>query len=84
MTVCPREPSTWRVFWLGRWRRTLSAFFSQVDIGEYFSRGLAGATFRISGTRLQLSVRGHFGPSTIGKFRNIDENFIGLGLRIIP
>ena len=45
---------------------------------------LAGATFRISSTRLQLSVRGHFGPSTIGKFRNIDENFIGLGLRIIP
>jgi hypothetical protein len=45
---------------------------------------LAGATFRISSTRLQLSLRGHFGPSTIGKFRNFDEDFIGLNLRIIP
>ena len=45
---------------------------------------LAGATFRISGVRLQLGMRGHFGPSTIGKFRNFDENFIGLGLRFIP
>ena len=45
---------------------------------------LAGASFRISDLRLQLALRGHFGPSTIGKFRNFDENFIGLGLRIIP
>ena len=45
---------------------------------------LAGATFRISGVRLQLALRGHFGPSTIGKFRNFDENFIGLGLRFLP
>ena len=45
---------------------------------------LAGATFRISSTRLQLAVRGHFGPSTIGKFRNFDEDFIGLNLRIFP
>ena len=45
---------------------------------------LAGATFRISSTRLQLALRGHFGPSTIGKFRNFDEDFIGLNLRIVP
>jgi hypothetical protein len=45
---------------------------------------LAGATFRISGVRLQLALRGHFGPSPIGKFRNHDENFIGLGLRFLP
>ncbi len=45
---------------------------------------LAGATFRISNTRLQLALRGHFGPSTIGKFRDFDEDFIGLNLRIIP
>ncbi len=45
---------------------------------------LAGATFRISDVRLQLALRGHFGPSAIGKFRNFDESFLGLGLRIIP
>jgi hypothetical protein len=45
---------------------------------------LAGATFRISSTRLQLALRGHFGPSTIGKFRHFDEDFIGLNLRIVP
>lgn len=45
---------------------------------------LAGATFRVSRVRLQLGLRGHFGPSAVGKFRNFDEDFIGLGLRIIP
>lgn len=44
-------------------------------------RGVAGARFRIERVVLRLEFEGRFGPSEMGRFRDIDESYIGLYLR---
>ena len=44
----------------------------------------AGMGVRVSGVVLRLEVRGHWGPSPMGRFRTVDESFLGLGLRVVP
>ena len=45
-------------------------------------RGVAGARFRIDQVVLRLQLEGRFGPSEMGRFRDIDETYLGLFLRV--
>lgn len=51
---------------------------------EAAGTGVGGVGFRVEGFVIRLEGRGHFGPSPMGRFRTVDENFWGLGLRIEP
>jgi hypothetical protein len=42
---------------------------------------VGGAGWRVAGRILRLELRGHFGPSPMGQFRNIDEDYVGLAIR---
>jgi len=46
--------------------------------------GAAGLGMRVQGVTVRLEARGHYGPSTMGQFRNVSETFWGLGLRVEP
>lgn len=46
--------------------------------------GVAGVGLRVEGVTLRLEARGHYGPSTMGYFRNTSETFAGIGLRVVP
>lgn len=46
--------------------------------------GVAGLGMRVQGVTVRLEARGHYGPSTMGQFRNVSETFWGLGLRVEP
>lgn len=46
-------------------------------------RGVAGARFRIERVVLRLELEGHFGPSELGRFRDVDESYVGLYLRVL-
>lgn len=43
-----------------------------------------GLALRVVGTTLRAEVRGHTGPSPMGSFRERDETYLGLGLRVEP
>ncbi len=46
------------------------------------SHVVAGAAFRISTVRLLLNMEFHDGPSPMGQFRTVDENWIGASLTV--
>jgi hypothetical protein len=46
-------------------------------------RGVAGALFQIEQVLLRLELEGHVGPSEMGRFRDINESYIGLYLRVL-
>ena len=48
------------------------------------STAVAGVGLRVSGTVLRLEARGHSGPSPMGRFRDRDESYVGVGLRVVP
>lgn len=50
--------------------------------GGPFGQAVAGVGIPMGAIRLMLEGRGQFGASTMGQFRQIEENFWGLGLRL--
>jgi hypothetical protein len=55
------------------------------DLTEHFSLDVVlGLGFRTGAGALQLGVTGHAGPSGMGQFRTLDEEYIGLFLRVVP
>jgi hypothetical protein len=50
--------------------------------GGPFGQAVAGVGIPLGAIRLMLEGRGQFGPSAMGQFRQIEENFWGLGLRL--
>jgi hypothetical protein len=46
--------------------------------------GVAGVGLRVEGVTIRLEARGHYGPSSMGYFRNSRETYAGLGLRVVP
>lgn len=52
--------------------------------GSVAATGVAGLAFHPAGLRVRLEARGHAGPSTMGWFRNDNEQYLGLGLRVEP
>lgn len=41
-----------------------------------------GFGFRVSGREFRAEARAHFGPTSLAQFRELDESFFGLGLRV--
>lgn len=70
------RPSTW-VFGAGDFR--YSSFSERVS--GTFS---AGVGVRLNDRDVLFEARAHFGPTALGQFREQDETFFGLGLRINP
>jgi hypothetical protein len=50
--------------------------------GGPFAQVVGGVGIPVGAIRLMLEGRAQFGPSTMGQFRQIEENFWGLGLRL--
>ena len=42
---------------------------------------IGGVGWRVAERILRLELRGHFGPSPMGQFRTVDEEYIGVALR---
>ncbi|MEE9208422.1 MAG: DUF1207 domain-containing protein [Gemmatimonadota bacterium] len=42
--------------------------------------GVLGSAFRVTRMLFRLELQGHFGPSPMGQFRTIDEDYLGLNL----
>lgn len=63
-----------------------AAFDLQVDqlTDRVSGTAVAGAAFRVGSAGFRLESRAHFGPSTMGRLREWDETFWGVGLRIAP
>jgi uncharacterized protein DUF1207 len=49
------------------------------DVGVTVTGGIG---FRVSGRLMRAEARGHFGPTSMGQFREVSETFFGLGIRI--
>lgn len=45
---------------------------------------VGGGALRVAGRVFRLELRGHFGPSPMGQFRNIDDEYIGIALGFEP
>lgn len=66
-------------------RPLLAADFRLDELTNRLAANLiAGVTFQISETRIQVGARGHFGPSAVGRLRTLDETTIGFWFRFIP
>lgn len=46
--------------------------------------GVGGLALRVSGVTLRLEARGHTGPTPMGQLQGRDEDFLGVGLRVVP
>lgn len=54
------------------------------DLTERFSMDvILGLGFRTGAGALQLGITGHVGPTGMGQFRSLDEQYIGLFLRVV-
>lgn len=51
---------------------------------EVAGTAIAGIAVWVEGMELRFEGRGHYGPSPMGRFRNVDENFGGFGLTVVP
>ena len=45
---------------------------------------VGGGAWRVAGRIIRLELRGHWGPSPMGQFRNVDEDYYGIALRFEP
>lgn len=61
------------------------ADFRITDLTERFAGTIVGgAGVRVAERILRLELRGHFGPSPMGQFRNVDEKYFGVAVRFEP
>lgn len=61
-----------------------SVDFEITDFTEHLSADLiVGIGFRTGPGALQLGVAGHLGPSGMGQFRTLDEEYVGIFLRVV-
>jgi hypothetical protein len=68
---------------LAAWPYAGADFFLSEENRRVAGSGVAGVGLRVEGVTLRLEARGHYGPSTMGYFRNTPETFAGLGLRVV-
>ncbi len=64
------------------WPYAAGDFFLTNETRRVAGTGVAGLGMRVEGVTVRLEARGHYGPSTMGYFRNTKETFYGLGLRV--
>ena len=69
---------------LAAWPYAGADFFLSQKNDRVAGTGVAGLGMRVEGVTVRLEARGHYGPSTMGQFRNVSETFSGLGLRVEP
>lgn len=69
---------------LAAWPYAAADFFLSEENRRVAGSGVAGVGLRVEGVTLRLEARGHYGPSTMGYFRNTPETFGGIGLRVVP
>ncbi len=65
------------------WPYAAADFFLSEFNRRVAGNGVAGVGLRVEGVTLRVEARGHYGPSTMGYFRNTPETFGGLGLRVV-
>lgn len=59
-----------------------AADFRVTDLTNRVAGSLVGgAAWRVAKRIVRLELRGHFGPSPMGQFRAVDEEYIGIALR---
>ncbi|MDP2479845.1 MAG: DUF1207 domain-containing protein [Candidatus Palauibacterales bacterium] len=68
---------------LATWPYAGADFLLSEENRRVAGSGVAGMGLRVEGVTLRLEVRAHYGPSTMGYFRNTSETFAGLGLRVV-
>jgi hypothetical protein len=62
-----------------------AADFVITDLTDRVAGSLVGgAGWRVAERVIRLELRGHFGPSPMGQFRDVDEEYIGVALRFEP